>query len=372
MLGKKNNGTTLAISNLIDYLREMGHTVKVVCPDEDKKGLEDYYIVPKLRLGKFLDGVIERNGVTLAKRDKKVLREVISGADAVHIQVPLILGSAAAKIAHELKKPLTASFHAQAENLTAHLGLMGFEPANKLVYETFYKQVYRYCDAVHYPTEFIREIFEKATKKTNAYVISNGVNDCFYMPSDKTNFGDKFTLLCTGRYGKEKDQSTLIQAVALSRHKDDLKLILAGDGPYRKKYAKLIEKTGIDAELRSFSREDMVRAVRGADLYVHSAVVEIEAIACLEAIVGGLVPIICNSPQSATKFFALEKNNLFNPKDACDLAEKIDYWYEHPEEKARIAKEYEVFSKKFRQKECMAQMEKMIFDAAEICKRKKG
>ncbi|MFR1983825.1 MAG: glycosyltransferase [Christensenellaceae bacterium] len=40
-------------------------------------------------------------------------------------------------------------------------------------------------------------------------------------------------MLCTGRYSKEKAQSVLIEAAAASAHKDDLKLIFAGDGPYK-------------------------------------------------------------------------------------------------------------------------------------------
>ena len=34
-----------------------------------------------------------------------------------------------------------------------------------------------------------------------------------------------------------------------------------------------------------------------SDLYVHAADVEIEAMSCMEAFAGGLVPVIANSPQ---------------------------------------------------------------------------
>lgn len=37
VLGQPNNGTSVAAYNLINYLREEGHEVTVVCPDEDKK-----------------------------------------------------------------------------------------------------------------------------------------------------------------------------------------------------------------------------------------------------------------------------------------------------------------------------------------------
>ena len=40
VLGKANNGTTVAALNLIRSLKEKGHNVKVICPDADRGGLE--------------------------------------------------------------------------------------------------------------------------------------------------------------------------------------------------------------------------------------------------------------------------------------------------------------------------------------------
>ena len=66
-----------------------------------------------------------------------------------------------------------------------------------------------------------------------------------------------------------------------------------------------------------------------SDLYVHAADAEIEAIACIEAFSSGLVPVIANSPKSATPQFALDERSLFEAGNPKDLADKIDYWIEH-------------------------------------------
>ncbi len=66
-----------------------------------------------------------------------------------------------------------------------------------------------------------------------------------------------------------------------------------------------------------------------SDLYVHAADVEIEAIACLEAVASGLVPVIADSPLSATSQFALDHRSLFEAGNVAILAERIDWWYEH-------------------------------------------
>ena len=368
ILGEKNNGTTLAATNLIDYLRSKGHEVRVVCCDKDKNNLENYYVTPTLDLGKFCNKILEKNGVTPAKADESVLRKAIEGSDVVHLLIPFFLARRAAKIAKELNKPITASFHCQAENVTAHVFMMNFPLANTLVYKNFYKHVYQYCDIIHYPTTFIRDVFEKETHKTNAVVISNGVNEQFYKDVPSNRISDKFTIVCTGRYSKEKAQHLLIKATAKSKHRDNIKLVFAGAGPYENSLKKLSAKHGTDAEFRLFPRDELLSLLHGADLYVHTAIIEIEAIACLEAIVSGLIPVINNSPRSATKAFALDGNNLFKLNDVNDLAAKIDFWYEHPELIKEYKTRYKSIIENFDQKECMHKMEEMLLSAIEMKK----
>lgn len=366
VLGEKNNGTTLAAWNLIDHLKSRGHEVGVVCCDQAKKGVDGFYVAPALNLGKLLNKIVEANGVTLAKADDEILERAISTADVVHLLIPFALARRALTIAKRLGKPVTASFHCQAENVTAHVFLMNCGFANKLVYKNFYKSVFSRCDVVHYPTEFIRDLFEKETGKTNSVVISNGVNKTFFAEREGVRISDKFTIVCSGRYSKEKAQSLLIKAVAESGIKDKIKVAFAGDGPYKNSLKKLAAKLGVDAEFRFFGRDELIDMLRGADLYVHTATIEIEAIACLEAIVCGLVPVINNSPRSATKGFALDANNLFKNGDYKDLAKKIRFWFENASLKEEYKSRYKSIISAFDQENCMIEMEKMLARAVEI------
>ncbi len=364
VLGEPNNGTTIATFNLIRYLKEKGHNVKIVSPDRSTEGKENYYVVPTLNLGPF-NYALRRNHIQLAKADKKILCDAIESADVVHIQVPLFLGAAGVKEAKRLNKPLTASFHCQAENFTSHIGMMNVPLANRLTYKVFYQNVFRYCDRIHYPTRFIKELFEKETRPTNAEVISNGVNDGFFAERPFKRISDKFTILCTGRYSKEKAQTVLLEAAARSRHRDDLKIIFAGDGPEKNKLIRQAEKLKLDCDFKFFSREELLNVLHGADLYVHTALIEIEAIACMEAIASGLVPVICDSERSATRFFALDERNLFRKNDSEDLAEKLDFWYEHGELKKEYQNKYEAMRREFSQRSCMERMERMLLTAIE-------
>ena len=361
VLGEANNGTTLAALNLIRYLREKGHTVTVVAPG--KQNDIECIEVPTLNLGHICNAILRKNGVCLAKVDKRILENAIRDADVVHLLLPFPLSRASLKIARKYDISCTASFHCQAENITAHFGLMDNHLVSHWIYKNFYRKVYRYCAAVHYPTDFIRQVFESQTHPMHAYVISNGVNDMFVPPEHKETH-EKFTILCSGRYSREKAQGQLIRAVGKLPYKDRIHVILAGDGPRKAHLQKLAKKCGVDCEFQFFSRPELLQRLQNADLYVHTALIEIEAIACIEAICCGLVPVICNSTRSATRFFALGDKTLFEPFRTRDLADKIDYWYTHPQEKAEKSREFDSLRGRFSQRSCMEKMEKMLMEAA--------
>ncbi len=377
VLGKENNGTTIAAMNLIRSLRAKGHEVRVVCPDEERRGEEGYYIVKKINFG-ILNEYIAENGVVISRPDEETLRTVITDADVCHLVTPFFLAHKGMEIARECGVPITASFHCQAENISSHLFLMNAQHFNTGIYKMLYSYIYRYCDAVHYPTQFICDVFEsECGHTTNHYVISNGVGKEFVRrPCPKpAEFADKKVILFTGRYSKEKCHKILIDAAALTRDPSRLQLIFAGCGPLDEKLHEYSAKQ-LPADTRPlfkfFSRSEMLEVLNYADLYVHPAEIEIEAISCLEAIKCGLVPVIADSPRSATRYFALSEKNLFKYDSPADLAGRIDWWLDHPGELEACRREYEGFSAQFDRDRCMDGMEQMLMDAAGLRKGKDG
>ena len=367
VLGEANNGTTIAALNLIRSMRERGHTVRVVCSDQHRKGEKDFYIVPNRSLG-ILDRYLQKNGVKLSFPDKRVIDAAIDGADVVHFIVPFALGRCAVRLAGKRGVPITAGFHCQAENLTSHLFLKDFGLASRVFYWTIWAHSYRHCARIHYPSQFIRDTFEHAIgRKTPGCVISNGVNKAFHpMQVERPErYRDKFVIQFTGRFSKEKTHRVLIDAAALSKYSDRIQLVFAGMGPLYEKLRRRSQKLKNPPEFRFFSREELVRQLNTVDLYVHPAEIEIEAISCLEAIACGLVPVIADSPRSATRSFALSPRNLFRNKDAKHLAEQIDYWIEHPKEREKMRARYRGFVEQHEYEHCMDRMEAMLKDAAE-------
>ena len=363
VLGKENNGTTIAAMNLIRFLKKQGHTVKVLCADQNRKGQDGFYVVPNISFGKMLDKYVANIGVTLAKADKDIVTSALKGSDLIHTMLPFSLGMASVKIAKELNIPITAGFHMQAENLTSYIKLNKLKPANKFVYKYIWKHVYQYVDGIHYPTKFIQNIFEKNIKKTTpGYVISNGVHD-YVKKRDiakPEEFKDKFVILTTGRYAREKSQDTLIKAIRYSKHKNEIQLILGGMGVKEKKYKKLAKKLPIPPIFKFYSRTEIIDVLNYSDMYVHPAEIELEGIACLEAIVCGKLTIVSDSKLSATKEFAIDDTCIFKHRNPKDLARVIDYWIDRPELRKQYEQKYLESSCVFNQDECMKQMENMM------------
>lgn len=372
VLGEANNGTSVAAYNLINHLKAKGHNVKVVCPDEDKRGLDGWYVLPKLHLSALLDWMIARNSVIPAGFDEKIITEAIKDADVVHMMTPLFMARKCSKLIKRMDKPLTAGFHAQAENFTSHIGLMGSRLINHIIYRWYNGNLFCRADCIHYPTQFIRDVFEKQIgRKTNGVVISNGVNTCFKpAPSEKPEeYRDKFCVLFIGRFSKEKSHKTLLRAVRRSKYADRIQLFFAGNGETEKKVRRWGDKRLPNPPVIDFySRDELIKLINSCDLYCHPAEVEIEAIACLEAIKCGLVPIIANSPKCATKAFALDERCLFKVNDSRDLAAKLDYFIEHPEARAELRERYLRESADFDQTACMEQMEQMLLNVAHKAK----
>ena len=89
-----------------------------------------------------------------------------------------------------------------------------------------------------------------------------------------------------------------------------------------------------------YDKPSLIRLIHSCDLYVHASDIEIKGISCMEAFCAGLLPVISDSKKSASVQFALCDESLFCAGDAGELAERIDYWIEHEEERRAMGEAY--------------------------------
>ncbi|WP_321004398.1 glycosyltransferase [Eisenbergiella porci] len=354
-----NNGTTMTAQRLAHTLNAHGHEVRVVSTGNSGNGK---YLVKEYFLPPIVHHIVTKQGMVFAKPDEEVLKEAIGWADLVHFLLPFWLGIRGLHIAQEMGVPHTAAFHVQPENITYTLHLGRQKNVNAWLYRFFWDNFYKNFRHIHCPSTFIAEELKANHYTAKLHVISNGVDpDFVYRKKKKSDkLKDKFIVLMIGRLSNEKRQDVLIDAIAKSRYESRIQLVLAGQGlkygSYRLRSRKLTNKP----IMRFFSHEQLVNLLSETDLYVHAADAEIEAISCIEAFSSGIVPVIANSPKSATPQFALDERSLFQAGSSDDLAAKIDYWLSEPAERARMEAEYSEHGKNFALDGCVRQMEQMF------------
>lgn len=363
-----NNGMTISSRRFAEKLMEHGNDVRVV--STGKEG-DTEYLMKKKYIPVF-DKLVTEQGMTFAKTNEELLREAIEWADVVHFLVPFALSHNGMKICEELHKPFTAAFHVQPENITSSIHMGGVKPINNGIYKWFNHYLYQYCTHIHCPSNFIANELRKHGYTGKLHVISNGIDPDFqYRKTAKPEqYKDRILILSIGRLSVEKRQDIIIRAAHKSKYKDKITVMLAGQGPRREKLEELARLLEVNLVIDFYPKDKLIDLISYCDLYVHAASAEIEAMSCMEAFAGGLVPVISNSPKSATPQFALDDRSLFRVGSPNDLALKMDYWLEHPEERKKSELLYAESAKKYNLDECVRQVEEMFAEAIEENKTK--
>ena len=345
--GETSNGTTMTAKRFVDILKKKGHEVRVITASNVSG--EGIYVLPEYRMPVF-QPIVDKQGMKFAQPDDDVIKKAIEGSDVVHMLMPFRSQKAAFEMAEKMHIATTAAFHIQPENFTYSVHLGKIPAANKFVYYFLRTKFYKNFHHIHCPSMMMKNLLVKHKYRGDIHAISNGVGEAFVCrPAERPEkYKDKYVILMIGRYSKEKRQDLYIKAIGKSKYNDRIQLVLAGKGPTEQKLKKMGEKylqNPIDFVF--LGQEELIDLINTSDLYVHASDAESEAISCMEAFTCGLVPVISDSKVCATKQFALTERNLFKKGDYKSLRERIEWFIEHPEEKAKLSEAYKAYAKEF-------------------------
>ncbi|MCI2067970.1 MAG: glycosyltransferase [Bacilli bacterium] len=367
--GIPKNGTTSSARRFAEELRKRGHEVKILGVDslEGEKITDPDFIPVKPFVFPLFQNLIVKEGFCFACPEVEKLYKAIKWADVVHLYLAFPLEIKARVIAEYLGKTVTSAFHMQPDSATYAIHMDKWKFLNWSIYRAFYEKMYRYTSHVHCPSQMIADVLKKEKyNNCHPWVISNGVIDYFHpLKVEKpAELKEKYIVLMVGRLAREKRQDIIIKAISKSKYNQKIQLILCGEGPNRKALQKLADKKLANPVIMGFQDHPHLRdIINYSDLYVHASDSEIEGMACTEAFSCGLVPVISDSKLSATNSFALDPHCLFKRNDAQDLADKIDYFIEHPKEKALLSERYVYYSKNFALHKEVDRFEEFLKDA---------
>ena len=340
------NGVCTAVLSLIDRLKCRGIDVRLMaCENPDPKGPQPEYRLKHFKFP-FFEPIIYSNGFRYATYDRKVAKEALQWADVVHFCEGFPLEGKTARLAQKMGVPCVGTYHLLSENVMANLGMRKARILNYFLTLWWRKAVYDRCRYVHCPTETVKNYLIENGFKSRMKVISNGIKTPEMAGISNEPQKTPINIICIGRLSNEKSQDTLLNAMRHSRHADRIQLHFAGKGPKQKKYQKIADRLMNDGILKHrptfgfYRKYELKELMHRAYLYIHCAWVEVEGLSCAEAIAEGVVPIIAEGRLTATSQFALDQRSLFPESDSKALAQKIDWWIEHPEERARMSVEY--------------------------------
>jgi len=359
------NGCIVATHRLVEELQERGHDIALVTtPGPSASEFEgDVFEVPGFYLPGVKQSMINMN-FKFGKGVKQVYRKAFKGADLVQIQLPYFMAANAVKVAREMDVPVMGACHIQSQNMT---GAMGKD--NKIL-DLFFNswfnfELFKRVNDIHCPSSFAADLIKSKGSNARFRVVSNGIPR-EYVPMEglerPESFGDKFVLVNVGRFALEKRQGLMIEAVKRSKYKDNIQLLICGKGENEEALRRAGAELPIAPQIKYISDEEKMLYLNTADMYLHSSLIELESLSCLEAIGCGLPCLIGNSPNSAASQFALNEKFIFEMDDADDLARKIDYWYENREELQIIRKEVLEMAEKYRMDRSVSAMEELYQD----------
>ena len=350
----KGNGLSVAVLNNLERLREQGVDARLMAVrNPDPSGPQPDFPLEHFKFPIF-EPLIRANGFCYAKIDRKRIQEAIEWADVVHLEEAFPLEEYAVKVARKLGKARVATFHLFPQNITANLNLGKCVPLSNAIMHCWNRIVFNKCSDVHCPSQTVREYMEAHGTKARLHVISNGIS----IPEESVavtpcNTRKIINILCIGRLSNEKSQMTLLRSMRYSKYAGKIRLIFAGKGPNEIKYRRAARRLCAEGILRHqpifgfYTHEELEAFARKAYLYVHCAWVEVEGLSCLEAMKFGAVPVIGKNGIIGTTQFALQAENIYHVQDSRELARRIDWWIEHPEERNRAAQACADYARQF-------------------------
>lgn len=347
------NGLSASARRTVERLKAAGVDVRVLSGrDPDQPDLSPDFVLEDFTFPIF-EKLIRSHGYKFAKTDRKVMREAVRWADVVHLEEPFHIQYHTLQIARKLGVPCTGTFHMHPENLFCSLHLGQWKLLNEGTMRLWRDFIFNKCTDVQCPTENVFQRLQQCHYRSRMHLISNGIVPDPSRRQPPTGDKKPYLLACISRLAVEKDQYTLIEAMRYCRHARDIQLFFAGRGPEAgkmKKAAHALVEEGIltlEPVFRFMDRDGLRDLAAKADLYIHCATVEVEGLSALEALQQEVVPIIAEGRLTATPQFALDSRSLFPERNPRALAERIDYWLDHPEERLKMGRAYAQSTEKY-------------------------
>lgn len=311
------NGVAITLSRLVQGLRHKNHGIQLIRPRQDKQetpidqdAMSELLMTglpipryPQLKLG-------------LPSKKSLVRAWTVRRPDLVHIATEGPLGWSALEAARRLRLPVTSDFRTNFHSYSKHYGVGWLSKPIVAYLRKFHNRTA--CTMV--PTHLLKNDLRKLGFD-RLRVIARGVDTRLFHPGHRSDqlrlswgaSSNTLVLLSAGRLAAEKNLDVVVKTVAALRSENrDVRMVFAGDGPYRKE----LQARCPDAIfLGMCSHQQLAQIYPSADLFLFPSLTETFGNVTLEALASG-TPVLAFDNAAASELVQNGRNGWLVPGEA--------------------------------------------------------
>ena len=318
----------MTLERMVDGWQSRGHAVEIVAPAREDRAA--YVANDGLRLLSVPGAPIPRYndlrfGFPFAGRLKRHWRK--NRPDLVHIATEGPLGWSGIRAAESLSLPRVSSYHTHFHQYGSHYGY-GFLRG---IVSRWLRMIHNRTALTFVPSSGVLDEL-KAEGVRNLRVMSRGVDTGLFNPAKRNRelraswqaTETTRVAIYVGRLASEKNLALTLHAFAAMReHYPDMRMVVVGDGPERKKLEQAHPEF-IFAGMRK--GEDLAAHYASADCFLFGSETETFGNVVTEAMASGLL-VLGYDYAAAGRFINDGKNGLIVPLgDRAGFVEKARQW----------------------------------------------
>jgi 1,2-diacylglycerol 3-alpha-glucosyltransferase len=292
------DGVVTSLTTSRKILEAMGHEVFLFAPDDPRgkapKENRTYYF-PASEFSQY-------EGYRVAIYPATGLHDIIreNDIDVLHTHGVAFMGFKSMFASRFFKIPILLTYHTMITEAFHYMPWNLDENLMRRLMWVYLRHFLARADGVVAPTNAILAELEAKTRLKYSAVIPTGVDLERFNPRgagraavrERLGMGDSPMVLHVGRVAKEKNLETIIESLpsVLRRH-PDAKLVVAGDGPARRRCEMLVHSKGLERSVvfAGFVPDaDLPGYYSAADAFVIASKFETQGIVVMEAMASGL------------------------------------------------------------------------------------